>query len=108
MTVVRSGGRAGGDMGSSATGRRDEGVSSSGMAGSDTGARDGGVLVVGSVNADLVMVVDGLPAVGETVTGARFERHWGGKGANQAVAARRYGAAVRMAGAVGDDDFGRE
>jgi sugar/nucleoside kinase (ribokinase family) len=69
-------------------------------------ARD--VYVVGSVNADLVVRVPSLPRPGETVTGGTFERHGGGKGANQAVAAARAGAAVRMVAAVGDDDLGAE
>jgi len=64
------------------------------------------VLVIGSINADLVVTLDRLPEAGETVTGGRFARHGGGKGANQAVAAARAGARVRFAGAVGDDDFG--
>jgi len=66
----------------------------------------GSVLVIGSINADLVVTVDRLPEPGETVTGGRFARHDGGKGANQAVAAARAGARVRFAGAVGDDDLG--
>src|SRR5438552_3359527 len=64
------------------------------------------VIVVGSVNVDLVMRVGRLPAPGETVTGAAFKQHHGGKGANQAVAARRLGAAVEFVGAIGDDRFG--
>jgi ribokinase len=66
----------------------------------------GAVVVVGSANADLVVYVDRLPRAGETVAGGTFERHWGGKGANQAVAARRHGASVRFVGAVGNDDLG--
>jgi len=66
----------------------------------------GSVLVIGSINADLVVTLDRLPEPGETVTGGRFARHGGGKGANQAVAAVRAGARVRFAGAVGDDDLG--
>jgi ribokinase len=69
-------------------------------------ASGGSVLVVGSINADLVVTLERLPKPGETVTGGRFARHGGGKGANQAVAAARAGAAVRFAGAVGDDDLG--
>ena len=64
------------------------------------------VLVVGSMNVDLVVALERLPAPGETVTGGRFARHGGGKGANQAVAAARAGARVRFVGAVGDDDLG--
>jgi ribokinase len=66
------------------------------------------VVVVGSINVDLVVAVDNLPAAGETVTGGRFARHGGGKGANQAVAAARLGAAVSMVGAVGQDELGDE
>jgi ribokinase len=64
------------------------------------------VVVVGSINADLVVSVPSLPGPGETVTGGTFARHGGGKGANQAVAAARLGAAVAFVGAVGDDDLG--
>lgn len=59
--------------------------------------------VVGSLNVDLVARCEHLPRPGETVTGASFERHNGGKGANQAVAAARLGARVRFVGAVGAD-----
>lgn len=59
--------------------------------------------VVGSVNLDLVASGAPLPQAGETVTGARFAQHPGGKGANQALAARRLGAEVHMIGCVGDD-----
>ena len=64
--------------------------------------------VVGSVNLDLVARVEALPRAGETITGATFERFPGGKGANQAVAAARLGATVRLLGAVGDDPFAEE
>ena len=64
--------------------------------------------VVGSVNLDLVALVERLPRPGETVGGATFERVPGGKGANQAVAAARLGADVRLVACVGDDDLGRE
>jgi ribokinase len=63
----------------------------------------GRVIVVGSVNVDLVARIDRLPAPGETVGDATFERHAGGKGGNQAVAAARVGAGVAFVGAVGDD-----
>jgi len=62
------------------------------------------VTVVGSVNLDLVMRVPRLPVAGETVTDGRFSRHPGGKGANQALAARRLGASVDLVAAVGDDE----
>src|SRR5205085_12657803 len=59
--------------------------------------------VVGSINLDLVARVERLPRAGETLSGATLDRIPGGKGANQAVAAARLGAAVRMVGCVGRD-----
>jgi ribokinase len=64
------------------------------------------VIVVGSVNVDLVTRLARLPAPGETVGGGIFEQHHGGKGANQAVAARRLGAPVEFIGCLGLDAFG--
>jgi len=61
------------------------------------------VTVFGSVNADLMFPVPLLPAPGHTVLGGAWRASPGGKGANQAVAAARDGAAVRFAGAVGRD-----
>lgn len=61
--------------------------------------------VVGSINLDLVTQVEQLPRPGETVSGARFSRVSGGKGANQAVAAARLGAEVAMLGCVGRDEL---
>ncbi len=58
--------------------------------------------VVGSVNLDLVATVDRLPRSGETRTATGFARIPGGKGANQALAAQRCGADVRLVAAVGD------
>ena len=69
---------------------------------------DGNICVFGSINTDLVVYVDRLPSPGETVSGGRFAQFPGGKGANQAVAAARAGAAVAMHGCLGDDAFGRE
>jgi ribokinase len=63
------------------------------------------IIVFGSVNLDLVARVARLPQPGETITGSHFATLPGGKGANQALAARRTGAEVAMAGAVGDDPF---
>ncbi len=67
----------------------------------------GRVIVVGSLNIDLVTHVERLPGPGETLLGDGLERFAGGKGANQAVAAREAGAEVVMVGAVGDDEAGR-
>lgn len=63
------------------------------------------ITVVGSANVDLVARCERLPRPGETVTDAVFERHPGGKGANQAVAAARLGARVRFVGRIGRDDL---
>ncbi len=61
------------------------------------------IAVVGSVNLDIVASVSRLPAPGETVTGAELDRFPGGKGANQALAAQRLGADVRLIACVGRD-----
>ncbi len=61
------------------------------------------VVVVGSVNLDYSATVPRLPEPGETVSGARLQRFPGGKGANQALAARRLGAQVSLHAAVGRD-----
>src|ERR1700749_4341986 len=66
----------------------------------------GSVLVIGSITAALVVTLDRLPEAGETVGGGRFARHGGGKGANQAVAAARLGARVRMGGGGGAGGMG--
>lgn len=64
------------------------------------------ILVVGSINMDLVIHTPRLPALGETLAGNGFRTIPGGKGANQAAAAAKLGAQVRMIGCVGDDVFG--
>jgi ribokinase len=64
------------------------------------------VIVVGSVNVDLIVQVARLPGPGETVLGGRFTEQDGGKGANQATAAARVGAATAMVAAVGNDKLG--
>ncbi len=64
------------------------------------------VVVFGGINMDLVAAAERMPAPGETVFGHSFHTAPGGKGANQAVAAARLGAEVRMVGRVGQDEFG--
>jgi ribokinase len=66
------------------------------------------VFVFGSINTDLVVYVPRLPEPGETIGGGTYGSFPGGKGANQAVAAARAGAAVQLFGCLGDDSFGRE
>jgi ribokinase len=63
------------------------------------------ILTFGSINVDLIVPVPRLPRPGETVLGGDYALLPGGKGANQALAARRAGAAVTLAGAVGGDPF---
>ena len=66
------------------------------------------IVVVGSINLDMITTVERLPGPGETVRGSSFATAAGGKGANQALAARRAGASVHMIGAVGRDGFAAE
>ena len=63
------------------------------------------IVVFGSINVDLVVEVEALPRPGETVLAPSYIAVAGGKGANQAVAAARAGAATRMVGRVGRDGF---
>ena len=69
-------------------------------------ARRAVVTVVGSLNLDLVASVDRLPLAGETVAARQLRKGFGGKGANQAIAAARQGARVRMIGCLGGDADG--
>ncbi|HUO26771.1 MAG TPA: ribokinase [Candidatus Aquilonibacter sp.] len=66
------------------------------------------IVVVGSINLDLVVEADRIPRVGETIAGNSFKTFYGGKGANQAVAAARLGYPVSMVGNVGGDAFGTQ
>src|SRR5215467_10936913 len=79
----------------------------SGATGGPTSPPPPRVTVVGSLNTDVSLAVPHLPGPGETVlSAASAVIGGGGKGANQAVAAARLGAAVRMVGCCGDDEFG--
>src|SRR2546430_7528207 len=64
------------------------------------------IAVIGSANADLITFADAFPRPGETVFGRGFDLGFGGKGANQAIAARLVGAEVLMVAKVGSDLFG--
>jgi ribokinase len=64
------------------------------------------IAVVGSANVDLTTFTEKFPKPGETIFGQKFDLGFGGKGANQAVAARLCGAEVFMIARVGDDLFG--
>ena len=64
------------------------------------------VCVLGSMNMDLVVKVNDIPRVGETILSKSFEKIAGGKGANQAVAAKRCGAEVAMIAKIGKDENG--
>jgi ribokinase len=66
------------------------------------------ILVVGSTMIDLIAYADRLPEAGETLVGTGFRMGFGGKGANQAVAAARFGARVAMVNTVGEDSYGAE
>jgi ribokinase len=63
------------------------------------------IVIFGSINVDLIVPVPRLPQAGETIIGGNYALLPGGKGANQALAARRAGADVALAGAVGRDSF---
>src|SRR3990167_5262243 len=65
------------------------------------------VVVFGSLNIDMVMRVEKMPRPGDTVLCPSYRMVGGGQGANQAVAAAKAGASVKLFGKVGDDEFGR-
>ena len=66
----------------------------------------GKLVVLGSINADHILNLDAFPTPGETVTGHHYQVAFGGKGANQAVAAGRSGADIAFIASTGDDDIG--
>ncbi len=66
------------------------------------------IVVFGSINLDLITRVERIPGPGETTLGDDYATSPGGKGANQALAARRAGAGVAMVGAIGKDSFAAE
>jgi len=66
----------------------------------------GKLVVLGSINADHILNLDAFPTPGETVTGSQYQIAFGGKGANQAVAAGRSGADIAFIACTGDDDTG--
>ena len=66
----------------------------------------GKLVVLGSINADHILNLESFPTPGETVTGHHYQVAFGGKGANQAVAAGRSGADIAFIACTGDDDIG--
>lgn len=64
------------------------------------------LVVLGSINADHILTLDHFPHPGQTLNGKRYQVAFGGKGANQAVAAGRSGADTTFIACVGDDDIG--
>lgn len=64
------------------------------------------ILVIGSTNTDMVILTERFPEPGETIVGGKFLINPGGKGANQAVAAARLGAALTFITCMGNDAFG--
>lgn len=66
------------------------------------------IFVLGSLNVDYTIKIDRLPLKGETITGGEFFKSYGGKGANQAVGAKKFGAEVMFLGCVGNDEDGRD
>ena len=65
-------------------------------------------LIVGSLNLDITVKVNNIPKLGETIIGEKYFESFGGKGANQAVAASKLGMEVSMIGKVGNDSIGEK
>jgi ribokinase len=68
----------------------------------------GKIAVLGSVNMDIVITTGRMPKVGETIIGDQIDYFVGGKGANQAVAAARFGGKTTFLGKIGQDTFGEK
>ena len=66
------------------------------------------ILVIGSINMDLVIDVDHIPKIGETILSDTVTKFHGGKGANQAVAIGKLGGSVKIIGKLGKDENGKE
>ncbi|MBC1806461.1 ribokinase [Listeria sp. FSL L7-0993] len=66
------------------------------------------IVVLGSCSIDYVVETKRQPQMGETIEGTAFQKYFGGKGANQAVAAKRFGGDVAFVGAVGKDEAGKQ
>jgi len=66
------------------------------------------LIVLGSVNVDHILNVPKFPKPGETLSGSNYKISFGGKGANQAVAAGRLGANIQFIAAVGNDELGNK
>ena len=71
-------------------------------------SRPAAVAIVGSANMDIVCYVNRVPGPGVTLQGDSYVTGFGGKGANQAIMASRFGCEVHFIGSVGDDGFGHQ
>ena len=69
-------------------------------------SKESHIVIVGSTMIDMVAYTDRVPEAGETIIGNKFATGFGGKGANQAVMAKRFGGAVSMVNTLGNDVFG--
>jgi ribokinase len=69
-------------------------------------SKESHIVIVGSTMIDMVAYTKRVPEAGETIFGERFVTGFGGKGANQAVMAKRFGGSVSMVNTLGDDVFG--